>query len=192
MDKRKVIETAKRKIRTFCKRNGLELNTEMLKVPVEGVEEYLIKRGYPFEDNDLHISKDEILRDLDGDSAYVMPFDEATKKPVIIYDAEKMQEEDFKGQVQIIIHEYLHYADVKKIKFGYANDTELEAEVEAISILVALHAGKDFYDGLDKLCISFNPEKEPDEERRAFLRLVKRSMFKMDFSNAEKRLKAVA
>lgn len=186
------IEKAKRSIEKFCKKNGIELNSEILEVPVEEAREYISSRGYEDKWNMAHISLEEIYKDLNGDEAYVLPEEETSKKEIIIFDNRKIRNQDFIGKVQIMIHEFLHYADNHEIELGYANDDALEAEVEALSLAIALYPEENLEDGLDELSARYNPEAEHDEEKREFARLVKKSMFTMQFSSVVKRLEAAA
>ena len=68
----KAIESAKTRIREFCKINNLHLNEDILKLPVMEVEEYLTEGGYEDKANDQHISREEIMHDLNGSEAYVL------------------------------------------------------------------------------------------------------------------------
>lgn len=186
MQMKKVVEEAQKRIRKFCKKNGFNLNPDILDVPVEEVDEYLEKRGYSVSDNWEHISREEILRDLGFSEAYVLEVDEATSKPVIIYLLERMQELDFESQVQIIIHEYLHYPDILEIQ---KNIDEIEAEIEVLSYVISLYPEKIFEDGVDELSVRFNlPEKLEDEECRVFLELCRRKMYTLTREEVRRRL----
>lgn len=183
MQMKKVVEEAQKRIRKFCKKNGFNLNPDILDVPVEEVDEYLEKRGYSVSDNWEHISREEILRDLGSSEAYVLEVDEATSKPVIIYLLERMQELDFESQVQIIIHEYLHYPDILEIQ---KNIDEIEAEIEVLSYVISLYPEKIFEDGVDELSVRFNlPD---DEDGREFLELCRRKMYTLTREEVRRRL----
>lgn len=139
------IETAKARIRTFCRVNRIFLNEEILEVPVYGIKSFFEGR----EQSEDHITEADIVKAIGDSEAYYLEVDEMTGAPAIVYDERKMDELDFEDKVQIIIHEFLHYyeavdtnlllAYLKTREEREQDDKENEAETEAISFLINLY-----------------------------------------------------
>lgn len=183
----KAIESAQKRIREFCKINNIHLNEDILKLPVMEVEEYLKEGGYEDKANDQHISREEIMHDLNGSEAYVLEVDEKSQQPVIIYLKDRIEQEDFDGQVVIFIHEFLHYVDLKLCRL---QDDELEAEVEVLAMVIALYYDRDWEDGLDELSIRFQVDRATTKKEKNFCEVMLRKMFKMSFDDIQERLVA--
>ena len=135
-----IITQAQYRIRSFSKVNNIELNEEMFEVPLESAREYAQNMGYTLED---------VLEDLGGREAMFVDFFPFALKRVIVYDESKFNTGDEDEEIQIIIHEYLH--------FNEASDDEAEDEV--LSIIIAFESDKPFDEGLKSARSKLSLEK---------------------------------
>lgn len=142
---KKVIETAKRNVRQFCKVNKIALNEKILSVPVYSIEEFFEGR----DQTGFNYCEAEARNDLGKSEAFYLQIDDLTGESVIIYDKERMEVLDFGEKVQIIVHEFLHYHEAKGNIL--LSELEAEAEAEVLSIVIAFYANNELEDGLELL-----------------------------------------
>lgn len=153
------ITQAKQKIISFCLINQIELNPKILDTPVKGLNEFFENRDNSVKSYSIEEAIDEL-----ADSESMIITDDFTEMPVILFDEAKMNELDFDEQVQIFIHEYLHYYEAIQLyeKEGFVdfiNPADEEAEDEIISILINLYHNKKIEDSLPNLAKRINAKK---------------------------------
>lgn len=151
---------AQKRLLQFCIINNIALNQEILEIPVKGIDDFFKNRDQSGE----NLSKEEVLDDL-ADSESMIIIDDITLRPVILVDEAKMFKLDTEDQVQIIIHEYLHFYDVINSYFFFetydfsSDSVDDEAEDELISILISKYYDKTIEEGLYLLNRSINSKK---------------------------------
>ena len=174
-----VEKEAKRRIVEFCKKNGIKLDENILKVPVHEIDDFFEGR----DQSGHNYSKAEAMEDLGSAKAFFLQVDDRTGCPAILYSKDRMEALDFEEQVQIMIHEYLHYSEVAKKHF-YGS----EAAVEAISILVNEYYQCNIEDAMEMLSVSVNPEVLIEAYGQDLGKKILKKIYKMSAAEVKKYL----
>ena len=165
------ITAAKDMIKLFCEVNKIDLNKEILEMPVKGINEFFEGR----DQSGNNLSLEEVIDDLDGSEAMVF-VDDITQKPVVIYDDKKLNALAFDDQTQIFIHEHLHFYEAidafnSEGLCEYGDPAAEEAEDELISILIFFYPDIEIEEGLADFVNRINPKVLMDSyEDRAVAR----------------------